>query len=130
LEDDAEALGILFAVPHHKRGLLPKDIPMHVLFQVAVLADKYNVVGVLRQTAVMYLRERLPICCIKTGLLIAWTFGLSKNFAAYYGVLVYYLHKASTKKATSSKNSEWMMQGERLDEDHLPSEILGNKCPL
>jgi hypothetical protein len=80
-EDDPQALMILFAVTHHKSDFLPKDIPMTVLHQLAVLADKYDVVRVLKQTVERYLEGEVRLCCVKTALFATWTFGLVRQFA-------------------------------------------------
>ena len=49
LEDDhPEALAVLFAIAHHKRSELPDSLSIHVLLELAILAGKYDVVGLVR----------------------------------------------------------------------------------
>ena len=57
-EDDPEALKLICAVIHHRNEVVPRDLSPVDVFAVAVAADKYDCVSVLKFASETWLRLR------------------------------------------------------------------------
>ena len=47
-EDDATAVQLLCALIHHRNDMIPNNLPIHTVLSIAVTADKYDCIRVLK----------------------------------------------------------------------------------
>ncbi|KAH7302862.1 hypothetical protein B0I35DRAFT_365907 [Stachybotrys elegans] len=57
LEDDAQALYIIFCVLHHRNDILPQELSPQQVLQVAIAADKYDVSVALQYVRAQWLKH-------------------------------------------------------------------------
>ena len=54
-EDDPDALEIILNIIHHRGNLIPKKLKSSMMYEVAVLGDKYDMVGCLQGWGLLWL---------------------------------------------------------------------------
>ncbi|RYP83651.1 hypothetical protein DL770_005344 [Monosporascus sp. CRB-9-2] len=107
LEEDPKAMLIILNIIHNRYGDVPrgeKAMPIHSLYRLTVLTDKYGLTSLLQpwaQTWTKGLKDKLPgnrkvtsgkssltLNCLERLLWIAWELGNEQLFRGVYGYLV------------------------------------------
>ena len=140
LDDNVNALKILLNAAHLRFSLVPKTLDFDTLLQVAILADKYDMAGIFQPWLDCWLshatkNRKIPLH--EGWLRISYTFGLSETFREAANLIVrdleiertFSLGTFSLGTLGSSTAGLKSRNGRRLEEDHLPSDILGNTRP-
>jgi len=120
-KDDSEALLVLFNIAHLKfHTLHTGPLPYKLLYQVAILSDKYQCAGLVRPWLDQWLSEDGFSESTKPGqegwLFIAWAFGQEKTFENLASMLV--------RSVEVNKKGECLRDKHPLPEP-MPNGIIG-----
>ena len=127
-DDEPNALRILLNAGHLQFALVPKTLDFATLLQVAILCDKYDSAGVVQPWLDGWLRHayknrQTPLH--EGWLMISYTFGLSETFREAANLIVRDLQIEKSGAFGPVGLGLKLRNGRRLEEDHLPSDILG-----
>lgn len=83
-DDDADALVIVMNAAHSDGQSNPTRISFDLLYQIAVLCDKYDIAHVMRSSPLMWANKLTPFARrdgYERVLVVAWVFGLNLIFS-------------------------------------------------
>jgi len=126
-DDDADAMLIVLRIAHLRFKEIPSKggLSLEDLFQVAIICDKYDTVGLVRpfmdlhgwtENLVPDIESRTR--CDPSWSFIAWTFGYDHSFDALVRHLALTVSLGVDDQPELEDNSE-------MNPDDLPSDILG-----
>jgi hypothetical protein len=126
-DDDADAMLIVLRIAHLRFKEIPskEGLSLEDLFQVAIICDKYDTVGIVRPFMDLHcwtvnlipdIESRTR--CDPSWSFIAWTFGYDDSFDALARHLALTVSLGVNDQPELESNSE-------INPDELPSDILG-----